>query len=77
MACLLTLKKIANYIEVTDQDLPLACPTHVNFKHMHPRVYLPIQQEGIVTCPYCNTKYKFIAKNSNKQQQDICFKTKE
>jgi uncharacterized Zn-finger protein len=60
----LILKKTTNYIEVTEHDLPLACPMHVNFKHMHPRVYLPVQQEGTVICPYCNTRYTFINKNS-------------
>jgi uncharacterized Zn-finger protein len=56
------LKKIINFIEVTENDLPLACPTNASFRHLHPRIYLPVKQAEMVTCPYCNTKYKFTSK---------------
>ncbi len=43
---------------VTAKDLPLSCPPQgAEVWDMHPRVYLPIEQEGEVTCPYCGAKY--------------------
>ena len=44
--------------EVRKSDLPISCPMP---KHRlwdaHPRVYLPIEYEGRVVCPYCGSKY--------------------
>ncbi|MEE9927625.1 zinc-finger domain-containing protein [Microvirgula aerodenitrificans] len=50
----------ANFIEVTAHDLPLHCPMPDMVKwNAHPRVFLPIQQQGGVSrCPYCGTEYK-------------------
>ena len=40
------------------QDLPFACPSQdARLWDAHPRVYLPIEAEGEVICPYCGTKY--------------------
>lgn len=48
--------------EVTAADLPLSCPTrHMRVWDAHPRVYLPIEDTGEATCPYCNAE--FILKN--------------
>ena len=44
--------------EVTQADLPLSCPSrHMRIWDAHPRVYLPIAEAGIVTCPYCEAEY--------------------
>ena len=44
--------------EVKKADLPLSCPMpQYQLWDAHPRVYLPIEREGQVTCPYCETEY--------------------
>ncbi|MFN3234817.1 MAG: zinc-finger domain-containing protein [Gammaproteobacteria bacterium] len=46
---------------VTHDDLPLSCPTkQMTLWNSHPRVYLPIEKEGEVICPYCGAKYILI-----------------
>ncbi len=46
-------------IPVYPQELPLACPRDPNtLWNSHPRVYLPIESTGQVTCPYCSTRYE-------------------
>lgn len=49
--------------EITELDLPLACPPRDDrVWDAHPRVYLPIEETGHYTCPYCGTDY--ILKNA-------------
>lgn len=44
--------------EVRIADLPLSCPPRdMRVWDAHPRVYLPIVAEKIVTCPYCEAEY--------------------
>lgn len=44
--------------EITYNDLPLSCPPRdERVWDAHPRVYLPIEETGVYTCPYCGTKY--------------------
>lgn len=44
--------------EVTLADLPLSCPPRdKRVWDAHPRVYLPIEEEGEVTCPYCEAVF--------------------
>ena len=44
--------------EVTRADLPLHCPTdQMSLWNTHPRVYLPIEESGEATCPYCGAHY--------------------
>lgn len=48
-----------SYIEVTEDDLPLHCPTPgMSLWNSHPRVYLPLGKKGEALCPYCGTLYK-------------------
>ncbi len=48
----------ADPLYVTSADLPLCCPPRqVDVWNQHPRVYLPIEQETQVTCPYCSATY--------------------
>lgn len=43
---------------VSEKDLPLSCPTsEMRVWDAHPRVYLPIEEEGEVLCPYCSAHY--------------------
>jgi uncharacterized Zn-finger protein len=43
---------------ITSQDLPLCCPMpNMRLWDAHPRVYLPIEKTGKVTCPYCDAEY--------------------
>jgi uncharacterized Zn-finger protein len=43
---------------VTNQDLPLSCPTkEMRLWDAHPRVYLPIEETGHVICPYCEAEF--------------------
>ena len=43
---------------VTRADLPLSCPLpSMALWNSHPRVYLPIEAEGEVQCPYCGAHF--------------------
>ncbi len=47
--------------KVSKKDLPLSCPPqNTDVWNQHPRVYLPIEVEGKVVCPYCSAKYVLI-----------------
>jgi uncharacterized Zn-finger protein len=47
------------FIEVTEKDLPLHCPTpEMSAWNAHPRVFLPVEKTGEALCPYCGTLYK-------------------
>ncbi len=40
------------------KDLPLSCPTsEMELWNAHPKVYLPIEQTGTETCPYCGSRF--------------------
>lgn len=44
--------------EITYADLPLSCPPKdTRIWDGHPRVYLPIEDVGKFTCPYCDAVY--------------------
>lgn len=44
--------------EVTRENLPLSCPLPGMYLwNSHPRVYLAIEAEGRVRCPYCGSVY--------------------
>ena len=45
-------------VEVKRADLPLSCPLpEQKLWNAHPRVYLPIEDSGESSCPYCGTHY--------------------
>lgn len=45
-------------VEIEARDLPLSCPQPQDrLWDAHPRVYLSIETEGFVACPYCETEY--------------------
>jgi uncharacterized Zn-finger protein len=48
----------AKQYEVTEKDLPLHCPMDgMSLWNSHPRVYLPIEENGRAKCPYCGAEY--------------------
>ena len=45
-------------VEVSRSELPLSCPTpSQKLWNAHPRVFLPIEDSGEATCPYCGTHF--------------------
>jgi uncharacterized Zn-finger protein len=45
-------------VEVSRAELPLSCPRpNQKLWNAHPRVFLPIEESGEATCPYCGTRY--------------------
>ena len=45
-------------VEVSRAELPLSCPQpSEKIWNAHPRVYLPIEESGEASCPYCGTHY--------------------
>ena len=45
-------------IRLAAKDLPLSCPREgVDVWNLHPKVYLPIEEEGEVVCPYCGNHF--------------------
>lgn len=45
-------------VDVSRADLPLSCPQpNQKIWNAHPRVYLPIEDSGTASCPYCGTHY--------------------
>lgn len=48
-----------NVIVIQPKDLPLHCAGPDNESwNGHPRVFLPIQSNGSIECPYCGTRYR-------------------
>ena len=45
--------------QVQSKDLPLSCPMPGMYLwNSHPKVFLPIEETGTATCPYCSTTYR-------------------
>ncbi len=45
-------------VEISRADLPLSCPMPgQKLWNAHPRVYLPVEDSGEASCPYCGTHY--------------------
>ena len=45
-------------VDVKRAALPLSCPLpDQKLWNAHPRVYLPIEESGEASCPYCGTHY--------------------
>lgn len=50
-----------NAYTVGPQDLPLSCPMPgMHLWNSHPRVYLPVDSEPSVKCPYCGATYTLV-----------------
>jgi uncharacterized Zn-finger protein len=51
----------ARSYDIHRADLPLSCPTpEQKLWNAHPRVYLPIEETGEATCPYCSAHYRLV-----------------
>ncbi len=47
-----------HHYAVTPADLPLSCPMPgMHLWNSHPRVYLPVEEEGRAKCPYCGATF--------------------
>ena len=47
-----------NEYTVTRGDLPLSCPMPGMYLwNSHPKVYLPVEDEGVSKCPYCGATF--------------------
>ncbi len=47
--------------EVRRDQLPLSCPTpDQKLWNSHPRVYLPVEETGEASCPYCGAHYTLV-----------------
>tara|TARA_Y100001936_G_scaffold253955_1_gene322699 strand:+ start:4154 stop:4351 length:198 start_codon:yes stop_codon:yes gene_type:complete len=45
-------------IGISEKDLPLHCPMPpMKIWNSHPRVFLPLNDNGEALCPYCGTLY--------------------
>ena len=43
---------------IKKEQLPLHCPLpEMSLWNQHPRVYLPIEDSGKSTCPYCSSEF--------------------
>ena len=48
-----------NRYEVGEDDLPLSCPMPGMYLwNSHPKVFLPVEETGEATCPYCGAHYQ-------------------
>lgn len=55
----------ARRYDITKDDLPLSCPMPNQILwNAHPRVYLPVEDTGKATCPYCGATY-FLSDTEN------------
>lgn len=46
-------------VVIKKSELPFSCPRPEDVLwNMHPRVYLPLEEEGRCTCPYCGAVYQ-------------------
>jgi len=47
--------------KVSRNDLPIHCPLPGMYLwNSHPKVFLPIEQTGRATCPYCSATYQLV-----------------
>lgn len=46
------------YYQISEADLPLSCPQpNMQIWDSHPRVFLPLDDNGQAECPYCGAHY--------------------
>lgn len=50
-----------NSYEVMRSDLPVSCPmSGMSLWNSHPKVFLPIESEGVAKCSYCGAEYTLV-----------------
>jgi len=51
----------AGSIQVRRDQLPMSCPSPAMVLwNSHPRVYLPLAENGRARCPYCGAEYVLV-----------------
>jgi uncharacterized Zn-finger protein len=66
------MTKTMQIYNITKDDLPLHCPTKkISLWNSHPRVYLPVKNNGEALCPYCGTKYRLMDTASSTGNHEI------
>ena len=51
--------KYSSFRLISKNELPFHCPPKEAQKwNMHPKVFLPFDEEGRANCPYCGAIYK-------------------
>lgn len=54
-------------VKVENGGSPLSCPLpSMTLWNMHPKVYLPLDQDNRAMCPYCSTYYYVTELNNAK-----------
>jgi len=49
----------SDVVLILKKDLPAHCPPSDSSKwNMHPKVFLPFDENGKANCPYCGALYK-------------------
>lgn len=58
---------------VSREDLPVCCPMEpYRLWDAHPRVYLPIEEEGRAVCPYCEAEYILAPRDLSQGDKTSC-----
>lgn len=48
-------------VVVTKEGLPMHCPTPDSpLWASHPRVFIPLEESGEASCPYCGTRFRLV-----------------
>ncbi len=48
-------------VKVSRAELPVHCPTEaMGLWNSHPRVYIALEENPAVNCPYCGTRFELI-----------------
>ena len=52
-------QKHISYNVVDESELPFHCPPkNTKSWNMHPKVFVPFNEEGRASCPYCGARYR-------------------
>ncbi|MDC0447093.1 zinc-finger domain-containing protein [Gammaproteobacteria bacterium] len=52
-------QKHVSYNVVDESELPFHCPPkNATSWNMHPKVFVPFDEEGMASCPYCGARYR-------------------
>jgi len=56
-----TMANTENHYDVTSAQLPLSCPLpEMPLWSSHPKVFIPLDQNGEGMCPYCGATFKLV-----------------
>ena len=50
-------------VKVSRSELPVHCPTEsMGLWNSHPRVFIPLEENPVSSCPYCGTQFEMVDK---------------